>query len=101
MAPKDADPGFDLTAILKARKTEPLQMVRYGEGFFTSSEGVLLDRNGEPIHELRVDQRGGAVTAQRTGIADRGGELGDLDPAHLVRLGRLEGPSGVLRVDGH
>ena len=36
IAPKDADPGFDLTAILKARKTEPLQMVRYGEAFFTS-----------------------------------------------------------------
>jgi peptidyl-dipeptidase A len=36
VAPKDADPGFDLTEILKARKTEPLQMVRYGEGFFTS-----------------------------------------------------------------
>jgi peptidyl-dipeptidase A len=36
IAPKDADPGFDLTEILKARKTEPLQMVRYGEGFFTS-----------------------------------------------------------------
>jgi peptidyl-dipeptidase A len=36
IAPKDSDPGFDLTAILKARKTEPLQMVRYGEGFFTS-----------------------------------------------------------------
>jgi peptidyl-dipeptidase A len=36
IAPKDADPGFDLTAILKARKTEPLQMIRYGESFFTS-----------------------------------------------------------------
>jgi peptidyl-dipeptidase A len=36
IAPQDADPGFDLTAILKARKTDPLQMVRYGEGFFTS-----------------------------------------------------------------
>jgi peptidyl-dipeptidase A len=36
VAPKDADPGFDLTEILKSRKTEPLQMVRYGEGFFTS-----------------------------------------------------------------
>ena len=36
VAPKDGDPGFDLTEILKARKTEPLQMVRYGEGFFTS-----------------------------------------------------------------
>ena len=34
--PKDADPGYDLTAILKQRKTEPLQMVRYGEGFFKS-----------------------------------------------------------------
>ncbi len=36
VAPKDADPGFDLTEILKARETNPLQMVRYGEGFFTS-----------------------------------------------------------------
>ena len=36
VAPKGADPGFDLTEILKARKTDPLQMVRYGEGFFTS-----------------------------------------------------------------
>ncbi len=36
VAPKDSDTGFDLTEILKARKTEPKQMVRYGEGFFTS-----------------------------------------------------------------
>jgi peptidyl-dipeptidase A len=36
VAPKDADPGYDLTQILKARRTEPLQMVRYGEGFFSS-----------------------------------------------------------------
>jgi peptidyl-dipeptidase A len=36
LAPKDADPGYDLTAILKQRKTEPLQMVRFGEGFFKS-----------------------------------------------------------------
>jgi peptidyl-dipeptidase A len=36
VAPKDADPGYDLTEILKDRKTDALQMVRYGEGFFTS-----------------------------------------------------------------
>ncbi len=36
VAPKDADPGYDLTQILKSRHTEPLQMVRYGERFFTS-----------------------------------------------------------------
>ncbi len=36
VAPKDADPGYDLTEILKERKTTPLQMVKYGEGFFTS-----------------------------------------------------------------
>jgi peptidyl-dipeptidase A len=36
VAPKGADPGFDLTAILKARKADAPQMVRYGEGFFTS-----------------------------------------------------------------
>jgi peptidyl-dipeptidase A len=36
VAPQGADPGFDLTAILKARNTDALQMVRYGEGFFSS-----------------------------------------------------------------
>jgi peptidyl-dipeptidase A len=36
VAPAGADPGYDLSQILKSRKTEPLQMVRYGEGFFTS-----------------------------------------------------------------
>jgi peptidyl-dipeptidase A len=33
---KDSSEGFDLTAILKAKNTEPKQMVRYGEHFFTS-----------------------------------------------------------------
>ncbi len=36
VAPKDADAGPDLTQILTSRKTDALQMVRYGEGFFTS-----------------------------------------------------------------
>lgn len=36
IAPKDADPGYDLTEILKARKTGEIEMVRYGERFFTS-----------------------------------------------------------------
>jgi peptidyl-dipeptidase A len=36
VAPKDADPGFDLTEILKKRKTDDRQMVKYGEQFFTS-----------------------------------------------------------------
>jgi peptidyl-dipeptidase A len=36
VSPKEADPGYDLTDILKGRKTDPQQMVRYGEGFFTS-----------------------------------------------------------------
>jgi peptidyl-dipeptidase A len=36
VAPKDADPGYDLTANLKAKGTQPLDMVRYGERFFTS-----------------------------------------------------------------
>ncbi|MGE5275928.1 MAG: M2 family metallopeptidase [Acidobacteriota bacterium] len=36
LAPEGADPGFDLTKILKARGTDALQMVRYGEAFFTS-----------------------------------------------------------------
>ncbi|HWR50479.1 MAG TPA: M2 family metallopeptidase [Bryobacteraceae bacterium] len=36
VAPKDADAGFDLTEALKKRNTDALQMVRYGEGFFTS-----------------------------------------------------------------
>jgi peptidyl-dipeptidase A len=36
VAPQEADPGFDLTQILKGKKTDDQQMVRYGEHFFTS-----------------------------------------------------------------
>jgi peptidyl-dipeptidase A len=36
VAPEHADPGYDLTQILKSRQTDALGMVRYGEGFFTS-----------------------------------------------------------------
>jgi peptidyl-dipeptidase A len=36
VSPKDADPGFDLSEILKARKTDARQMVKYGEQFFVS-----------------------------------------------------------------
>jgi len=36
VAPKDADPGFDLTERLKAKKVDEREMVRYGERFFTS-----------------------------------------------------------------
>lgn len=36
VAPPNADPGYDLTAILKDKHTEPLQMVHYGENFFRS-----------------------------------------------------------------
>jgi peptidyl-dipeptidase A len=36
VAPANADPGYDLTEILKSRKTDALQMVHYGENFFKS-----------------------------------------------------------------
>ncbi|MCC6862116.1 MAG: M2 family metallopeptidase [Bryobacterales bacterium] len=36
VAPPSADPGYDLTRILRARKIDHLEMVRYGERFFTS-----------------------------------------------------------------
>jgi peptidyl-dipeptidase A len=36
VAPADAEAGFDLTLTLKNRNTNSLQMVRYGEGFFSS-----------------------------------------------------------------
>lgn len=36
VAPASADPGFDLTKILKERNTDAQQMVHYGESFFTS-----------------------------------------------------------------
>jgi peptidyl-dipeptidase A len=36
LKPETGDRGYDLTEILKARKTEPKQLVRYGESFFTS-----------------------------------------------------------------
>ena len=36
VAPSNANPGYDLTQILKSRNTDALGMVRYGEHFFTS-----------------------------------------------------------------
>ncbi len=36
VAPANADPGFDLTEILKSKNTTALDMVRSGERFFTS-----------------------------------------------------------------
>lgn len=36
VAPANADPGYDLTALLKQHKTDWRQMVKYGEGFFVS-----------------------------------------------------------------
>lgn len=36
LAPANADRGYDLTTTLKSRNTDPRQMVRFGEGFFTS-----------------------------------------------------------------
>jgi peptidyl-dipeptidase A len=36
VAPTGADPGYNLTKILEDRKTTPIQMVKYGEGFFSS-----------------------------------------------------------------
>ena len=36
VAPENADPGYDLTEILKSRQTGYKQMVHYGESFFTS-----------------------------------------------------------------
>ncbi len=34
--PAKADPGYDVTALLKKKKTDWKQMVKYGEGFFVS-----------------------------------------------------------------
>ena len=36
VAPKNAGTEVDLTALLRARNVDPVQMVRFGEGFFTS-----------------------------------------------------------------
>jgi peptidyl-dipeptidase A len=36
VAPENADPGYDMTARLKAKGIEPLEMFRYGERFFLS-----------------------------------------------------------------
>jgi peptidyl-dipeptidase A len=36
IAPANADPGYDLTELLKKRNTDWKKMVKYGEGFFTS-----------------------------------------------------------------
>jgi peptidyl-dipeptidase A len=36
VAPADADPGYDITQLLKKRNADWKQMVKYGEGFFVS-----------------------------------------------------------------
>jgi peptidyl-dipeptidase A len=36
VGPERSDPGYDLTELLKARNVDELEMVRYGERFFTS-----------------------------------------------------------------
>jgi peptidyl-dipeptidase A len=36
VAPAGADPGFDLTQVLKSRKVDEREMVRYGDRFFVS-----------------------------------------------------------------
>jgi peptidyl-dipeptidase A len=36
VSPPNADPGYDLTALLKKKNTDWKQMVKYGEGFFVS-----------------------------------------------------------------
>lgn len=36
LAPETGDPGYDLSKILKERKTDAKELVRYGERFFTS-----------------------------------------------------------------
>ena len=36
VAPEDSDPGYDLTEKLVAKRTDALEMVRYGERFFLS-----------------------------------------------------------------
>ena len=44
VAPANADPGYDLTEILKSRKTDAIQMVHYGENFFKSLGFALCRR---------------------------------------------------------
>lgn len=44
IAPQSADPGYDLSAILKSRKTDAVQMAHYGENFFTSLGFAPLPR---------------------------------------------------------
>ncbi len=36
VAPADGDPGYDLTSLLEQHDVDPLEMVRYGERFFSS-----------------------------------------------------------------
>ena len=44
LAPPNADPGYNLTEILKRRKTTPIDMVKTGERFYTSLGFALLPR---------------------------------------------------------
>ncbi len=44
VAPADADPGYDLNALLKAQNYDPIKITRAGEGFYTSMGFAALPK---------------------------------------------------------
>ncbi len=78
VAPTDADPGYDLTDILKSRNTDPLQMVHYGENFFKSLGFAPLPQTfweRSLVREAAGSRCG--VSCERLGHRFRGGSAAE------------------------
>ncbi len=68
VAPANADPGYDLTRILKARNMQSRDMVKSAEGFFTSLGFACLAGHllrAQPVCEAQRPRR--SVPRQRVG----------------------------------
>ena len=92
IAPANADPGYDLTALLKKRNTDWKQMVKYGEGFFMSLGFAPLP--ADVLGALALPQAEGprrGVPRQRLGRRHAGRRAPqDVHPDH--RRGFPHGP---------
>src|SRR5271157_6100110 len=80
-APANADPGYDLTALLKKRNTDWKQMVKYGENFFVS---LGFDPLPQTFWErsLFLKPRDREVVCHTIALS--------ITPEYLVKLGLLD-----------
>ncbi len=88
VAPANANPGYSLTDILKARKVDPEGMVKYGERFYTSlGFAPLPDTFWERSLFVKPRRSRRRVSCQRVGCRRRSGSAHQ--DVHRADGGRL------------